>query len=80
MFESLSDRLSGILDKLTGRGALSEAAHAFASFLECWCEADAHLPELQRARTFLASHGGAGSKAPASANVIGLRPVGNASR
>jgi signal recognition particle subunit SRP54 len=24
MFESLSDRLSGILDKLTGRGALSE--------------------------------------------------------
>src|ERR671911_608374 len=25
MFESLSDRLSGILDKLTGRGALSEA-------------------------------------------------------
>ena len=25
MFESLSDRLSGILDKLTRRGALSEA-------------------------------------------------------
>ena len=25
MFESLSEKLSGILDKLTGRGALSEA-------------------------------------------------------
>ena len=25
MFESLSDRLSGIFDKITGRGALSEA-------------------------------------------------------
>ena len=25
MFETLSDRLSGIFDKLTGRGALSEA-------------------------------------------------------
>jgi tetratricopeptide (TPR) repeat protein len=61
------------------RGALSEAAHAFTSFLECWSEADAHLPELQRARAFLASHGGAGSKAPASANVIGLRPLGKAS-
>ncbi len=24
MFESLSEKLSGILDKLTGRGALSE--------------------------------------------------------
>ena len=25
MFETLQDRLSGIFDKLTGRGALSEA-------------------------------------------------------
>ena len=25
MFETLSDRLSGIFDKLTGRGALSES-------------------------------------------------------
>ena len=25
MFESLSERLSGILDKITGRGALSES-------------------------------------------------------
>jgi len=30
MFESLSDRLSGIFDKLTGRGALSDAAVALA--------------------------------------------------
>ncbi len=40
------------------RGAFTEAAQAFASFLECWSEADAHLPELRRARTFLASNAG----------------------
>jgi predicted Zn-dependent protease len=40
------------------QGLLSEAARAFASFLECWSEADAHLPELQRARAFLANHAG----------------------
>jgi signal recognition particle subunit SRP54 len=37
MFESLSDRLSGIFDKLTGRGALSEA------------DVDAALREVRRA-------------------------------
>ncbi len=31
----------------------SAAATAFASFLECWQDADGHLPELQRARRFL---------------------------
>ncbi|MGZ3459207.1 MAG: tetratricopeptide repeat protein, partial [Archangium sp.] len=36
-------------------GAFAEAAAAFASFLECWRDADPHLPELQRARLFLAS-------------------------
>jgi hypothetical protein len=40
------------------RGAFSEAAQAFFSFLECWREADPHLPELRRARTFLASNAG----------------------
>ena len=37
MFETLSDRLSGILDKLTGRGSLSEA------------DVDAALREVRRA-------------------------------
>ena len=37
MFESLSDRLSGIFDKITGRGALSEA------------DVDAALREVRRA-------------------------------
>ena len=49
------------------RGAFSEAAQAFASFLECWSEADPHLPELRRARTFLTS------------NVVPLRAVESAS-
>src|SRR5512140_1992540 len=37
MFESLSEKLSGILDKLTGRGALSEA------------DVDAAMREVRRA-------------------------------
>ena len=37
MFETLSDRLSGIFDKLTGRGALSEA------------DVDAAMREVRRA-------------------------------
>jgi predicted Zn-dependent protease len=61
------------------RGAFCEAAHAFASFLECWSEADPHLPELRRARAFLASHSCLGSKAAVPSNVIDLRPLGNAS-
>ncbi|XXF75605.1 hypothetical protein P2318_21400 [Myxococcaceae bacterium GXIMD 01537] len=38
-------------------GALSEAVGDFTGFLERWRHADAHLPELQRARAFLASRG-----------------------
>ena len=37
MFETLSDRLTGIFDKLTGRGALSEA------------DVDAAMREVRRA-------------------------------
>src|SRR5829696_1549119 len=45
MFESLSDRLSGILDKLTGRGALSEAdvAAALREVRRALLEADVAL-------------------------------------
>jgi signal recognition particle subunit SRP54 len=45
MFESLSDRLSGILDKLTGRGALSESdvAEAMREVRRALLEADVAL-------------------------------------
>ncbi len=45
MFESLSDRLSGILDKLTGRGALSEndVAEAMREVRRALLEADVAL-------------------------------------
>ena len=36
------------------RGSASEAAAAFASCLERWRDADAHLPEVQRAQAFRA--------------------------
>ena len=46
MFESLSDRLSGILDKLTRRGALSEAdvSEAMREVRRALIEADVALP------------------------------------
>ncbi|MBM7115249.1 tetratricopeptide repeat protein [Archangium primigenium] len=34
------------------RGAVAEAAMAFSSCLTCWRDAEAHLPEVQRARSF----------------------------
>ena len=45
MFQSLSDRLSGILDKITGRGALSEAdvAAALREVRRALLEADVAL-------------------------------------
>lgn len=45
MFETLSDRLSGVLDKLTGRGALSEAdvANAMREVRRALLEADVAL-------------------------------------
>jgi signal recognition particle subunit SRP54 len=45
MFESLSDRLSGIFDKLTGRGALTESdvAEAMREVRRALLEADVAL-------------------------------------
>lgn len=49
MFESLSDRLSGILDKLTRRGALSEAdvGEALREVRRALIEADVALPVVK---------------------------------
>ncbi len=49
MFESLSDRLSGILDKLTRRGALSEAdvSDALREVRRALIEADVALPVVR---------------------------------
>jgi tetratricopeptide (TPR) repeat protein len=38
-------------------GAWEAAVGDFTAFLDCWREADAHLPELRRARTFIAGRG-----------------------
>jgi tetratricopeptide (TPR) repeat protein len=38
-------------------GRFPEAELDFSAFLECWCQADTHLPELQRARMFMAGRG-----------------------
>ncbi|WP_224361815.1 hypothetical protein [Hyalangium versicolor] len=38
-------------------GRYSEALSDFTAFLECWRQADSHLPELQRARVFMAGRG-----------------------
>ncbi|RAI03956.1 signal recognition particle protein [Acuticoccus sediminis] len=50
MFESLSDRLSGIFDKLTGRGALSEADvdAAMREIRRALLEADVALPVVRQ--------------------------------
>ncbi|MFD1697518.1 signal recognition particle protein [Roseibium aestuarii] len=49
MFESLSDRLSGIFDKLTGRGALSEndVNEAMREIRRALIEADVALPVVR---------------------------------
>ncbi len=49
MFESLQDRLSGILDKLTGRGALSQddVAAALREVRRALLEADVALPVVR---------------------------------
>ncbi|HSP82006.1 MAG TPA: tetratricopeptide repeat protein, partial [Myxococcaceae bacterium] len=57
------------------RGAFEEAAHAFSSFLECWSEADPHLPELHRARSFLSSREGRGSEGGGRCNLIPLHSL-----
>ena len=61
------------------RGAFAEAASAFASFLECWRDADPQLPELRRARAFLVGRGGVSVAASMPVNVIPLRPLENVS-
>ncbi|QRK07723.1 tetratricopeptide repeat protein [Archangium violaceum] len=61
------------------RESFAEAASAFASFLECWRDADEQLPELRRARIFLAARGGVGMRAMLPSNVIPLRLLENAS-
>jgi tetratricopeptide (TPR) repeat protein len=38
-------------------GAWDDAVAEFTAFLECWRDADSHLPELRRARTFIAGRG-----------------------
>ncbi|QSQ27425.1 hypothetical protein JY651_22025 [Pyxidicoccus parkwayensis] len=38
-------------------GAWDEAVTEFTAFLECWRDADPHLPELRRARLFIAGRG-----------------------
>lgn len=38
-------------------GAMAQAVLDFAAFLECWSQADSHLPELKRARAFMAGRG-----------------------
>jgi tetratricopeptide (TPR) repeat protein len=52
---------------------LAEAAQAFATFLARWEDAEAHLPELKRARAFLAIHGASAPKASVSGHVVPLR-------
>jgi tetratricopeptide (TPR) repeat protein len=42
---------------LVALGAWEEAVAAFTAFLDCWRDADAHLPELRRARLFIAGQG-----------------------
>ena len=62
MFESLSDRLSGILDKLTGRGALSDndVAEAMREVRRALLEADVALDVVRsftdRVRTKAVGH------------------------
>ncbi|WP_223753277.1 tetratricopeptide repeat protein [Myxococcus sp. RHSTA-1-4] len=38
-------------------GAWDDAVADFTAFLDCWRDADPHLPELRRARTFIAGRG-----------------------
>jgi signal recognition particle subunit SRP54 len=49
MFEALTDRLSGVFDKLTGRGALSEAdvEAALREVRVALLEADVALPVVK---------------------------------
>ncbi|MCY1014895.1 hypothetical protein [Pyxidicoccus sp. MSG2] len=42
---------------LVAVGAWEEAVAAFTAFLDCWRDADPHLPELRRARLFIAGRG-----------------------
>lgn len=46
-----------VADVQLARGAYPEAVREFSLLLERWCCADEHLPELKRARAFMASRG-----------------------
>lgn len=46
-----------VAESRAAMGAFAEAVLDFSSFLELWREADPHLPELQRARGFMAGRG-----------------------
>lgn len=46
-----------VAEARVAQGRLPEAVLDFSAFLECWSQADSHLPELQRARTFMAGWG-----------------------
>jgi tetratricopeptide (TPR) repeat protein len=78
-----------VAEARVGLGDFSEAVRDFSLLLERWCCADAHLPELKRARAFMASRGSllrvVGPEAPppepvpaptpASAQVLAFRPL-----
>jgi tetratricopeptide (TPR) repeat protein len=46
-----------VAESRAAMGAFAEAVLDFSTFLELWRQADPHLPELQRARVFLAGRG-----------------------
>jgi len=73
-------------------GDFPAAVRDFSLFLEQWCCADEHLPELRRARAFMASRGcllrvvepeerpgPMKVQAPASIQVLALRTLGKVS-
>ncbi|ADO72936.1 hypothetical protein [Stigmatella aurantiaca] len=46
-----------VAEARAGQGDFAEAGRDFSRFLELWRRADAHLPELRRARSFVAGRG-----------------------
>jgi tetratricopeptide (TPR) repeat protein len=46
-----------VAEARVAQGRFPEAVLDFTAFLECWRQADPQLPELQRARTFMAGRG-----------------------
>jgi hypothetical protein len=46
-----------VAESRVAMGAIAEAVLDFTAFLECWRQADSQLPELKRARAFVAGRG-----------------------